>query len=210
LNANALISIEFSGIFFTPGLKAAIDNAEMIRPSPPLVAAPLIPDPPSLSTPGLWRRMACWFYEGILLFGIIFIAGWLFSTLGQMRNATDPVRQPLLQAFLFIVLGLYFAWSWSHGQTLAMKTWHIRIVGRDGRPISLYRAFIRYVLAWIWFLPPLALAAPLRLQGTSTVLLMAGWICIWALLSRLHPNKQFWHDAWIGTRLVRSAPLHNN
>jgi hypothetical protein len=25
---------------------------------------------------------------------------------------------------------------------------------------------------------------------------------VWALLSRFHPQRQFWHDAWAGTRLV--------
>jgi len=34
-----------------------------------------------LSTPSLLRRMACWLYEGMLLFGVLFIASYLFSTL---------------------------------------------------------------------------------------------------------------------------------
>jgi hypothetical protein len=25
------------------------------------------------------------------------------------------------------------------------------------------------------------------------------------LLSRLHPQRQFWHDAWAGTRLVDAS-----
>jgi len=33
---------------------------------------------------------------------------------------------------------------------------------------------------------------------------MTGWILIWALLSRFHPERQFWHDALAGTRLVSS------
>jgi uncharacterized RDD family membrane protein YckC len=28
------------------------------------------------------------------------------------------------------------------------------------------------------------------------------WVAIWALLALLHPQRQFWHDAWAGTRLV--------
>ena len=31
-------------------------------------------------TPSLRRRMACWLYEGILMFGVVFIADYLFST----------------------------------------------------------------------------------------------------------------------------------
>ena len=53
---------------------------------------------PALQAPGLWRRMACWIYEGMLLFGVVFIAGYLFGTLSQTRNAMD--NRHALQAFL--------------------------------------------------------------------------------------------------------------
>jgi hypothetical protein len=32
---------------------------------------------PALSTPGLARRMAAFVYEGVLLFGVLFVAGYL-------------------------------------------------------------------------------------------------------------------------------------
>jgi uncharacterized RDD family membrane protein YckC len=92
--------------------------------------------------------MSCWVYEGMLLFAVVFIAGWLFSTLGQMRDAMDA-RRPLLQAFLFVVFGIYFSWFWSRGQTLAMKTWNIRVVDRAGRQVSQLRALWRYVLCLV-------------------------------------------------------------
>lgn len=156
-----------------------------------------------LKAPSLRRRMACWLYEGMLLFAVVFIAGWLFSTLGQMRDAMDA-RRPLLQAFLFVVFGIYFAWFWSRGQTLAMKTWHLRIVDRQGRPVTQARALVRYLLSWVWFLPPLTALAPYRLSGAEVALLIIGWVMVWAILSRFHPQGQFWHDALAGTRLVSS------
>ena len=149
--------------------------------------------------------MACWLDQGVLLFGIVFIAGWRFSTLGQMRDAMDS-RRVLLQAFLFVVFGIYFAWFWARGQTLAMKTWHIRIVDRFGRPVSQGRAFLRYLLSWLWFLPPLAVLAPFGLAGGEMAVLVIGWVLVWALLSRFHPQRQFWHDALAGTRLVPADP----
>jgi uncharacterized RDD family membrane protein YckC len=154
-----------------------------------------------LKAPSLRRRMACWLYEGMLLFAVVFIAGWLFSTLGQMRDAMDA-RRPLLQAFLFVVFGIYFAWFWSRGQTLAMKTWDLRIVDRQGRPVTQARALVRYLLSWVWFLPPLTALAPYRLSGAEVALLVVGWVMVWAILSRFHPQGQFWHDALAGTRLV--------
>lgn len=152
------------------------------------------------TTPPLTRRMACWLYEGMLMFGVVFMAGYLFGTLSQTRNALD--NRHALQAFLFVVFGIYFVWFWAKGQTLAMKTWHIRVVGRDGKAITQTRALARYALSWLWFLPPLAVAAPFQLSGGETTVIVTGWVAIWAVLSRFHPQRQFWHDALAGTRLV--------
>ena len=55
-------------------------------------------------TPSLRRRMACWLYEGMLLFGVVFITGYLFSTLSQTRHALD--NRHGLQAFVFLVFGI--------------------------------------------------------------------------------------------------------
>ena len=162
--------------------------------------------PDTLIAPSLPRRMACWLYEGMLLFAVVFVAGWLFSTLGQMRDSMDA-RRPLLQAFLFVVFGVYFAWFWAKGQTLAMKTWNIRVVDREGRPLTQGRALLRYACSWLWFLPPLALLAPFKLGGAQNLVLVLGWVAVWAVLSRFHPQRQFWHDALAGTRLIPSAPL---
>ncbi len=49
--------------------------------------------------PGLIRRMACFTYEGVLLFGVVMIAGYLFSTLTQQRHALTGRHG--LQFFLF-------------------------------------------------------------------------------------------------------------
>ena len=139
------------------------------------------------------------------MFGVVFIAGYLFSTLSQTRNAMD--NRHALQAFLFVVFGIYFTWFWAKGQTLAMKTWNIRVVDRFGRPVTQARALLRYILSWLWFLPVLAAQAPFNLSGGESALITIGWVAIWALLSRFHPQRQFWHDAWAGTRLVPSMPL---
>jgi uncharacterized RDD family membrane protein YckC len=145
--------------------------------------------------------MACWLYEGVLLFAVVFIAGWLFSTLGQVRDAADAQRH-LFQGFLFVVLGLYFVWFWIHGQTLAMKTWGVRVVDAQGRALTPRRALLRYLLSWIWFLPPLAALAPFKLSGGELAVLTFGWVIVWALLARFQPERQFWHDIWAGTRLI--------
>ena len=149
--------------------------------------------------------MACWVYEGLLMFGVVFIAGYLFGTLSQTRHALD--NRHGLQAFLFVVFGIYFTWFWARGQTLAMKTWNIRLVDARGLPVTQPRALLRYLLSWLWFLPALAVVAPFKLSGGETGVILIGWMAVWALLSRFHPQQQFWHDALARTRLVSSQPL---
>ncbi|MBU6438411.1 MAG: RDD family protein, partial [Betaproteobacteria bacterium] len=110
---------------------------------------PAMTPPAPLVAPSLRRRMACFIYEGVLLFGVVMIAGWLFSTLTQQRNALTHRHE--LQAFLFLVLGIYFIWFWSHGgQTVAMKTWHIRLLSAEGLPLSEKASGMRYILSWVW------------------------------------------------------------
>lgn len=157
-----------------------------------------------LIAPPMARRMACWIYEGMLLFGVVFMAGYLFSTLTQTRHALD--NRHLQQAFLFLVFGIYFVWLWAKGQTLAMKTWHIRVVDRQGRPLTQARALLRYVLSWLWFLPPLAVGGAFGLPAGELSVIVIGWVAIWAILSRFHPQRQFLHDALAGTRLVHHKP----
>ncbi len=159
----------------------------------------------ALATPGLARRMACWLYEGMLMFGVVFIAGYLFGALSQTRNAMD--NRHALQAFLFVIFGIYFVWLWSRGQTLAMKTWHIGVVDRAGQPLTQWRALLRYLLCWLWFLPALAAMAPFQLSGPESAAVFVGWVAVWAMLSQFHPQRQFWHDALAGTRLV-STPVN--
>ena len=156
--------------------------------------------------PGLARRLAAFVYEGVLLFGVVMIAGLVYSGLTQQRHALQG--RAGLMVFLFLVLGLYFSWFWSHGgQTVAMKAWHLRLLGADGQPVSRLRAAIRYLLSWLWFLPATAAvyAAGLQGKGEITVALLAG-VLAYACLTWLRPDRQFWHDVVCGTRLVDCKP----
>lgn len=159
--------------------------------------------PASLVAPGLGRRMACWLYESLLLFAVALIAALVFSVATQMRHALE--HREWLAAFVGTVMGVYCAWFWAKGQTLPMKTWRIRMVDRHGRPVTQARAALRYVYCSMWVLPPLALAQGGHLQRWEIAGAFFGWMGFWALLSRLHPQRQFWHDAWAGTRLVDAA-----
>ena len=162
--------------------------------------------PPRLQTPSLWCRLACFIYEGVLLFGVVMIAGYLFSSLTQQRHALQG--RHALQAFIFVVVGIYFGWFWSHGgQTVAMKAWHLRLLDRNGQPVSQARALTRYLLSWMWFMPALAVVwfSGIRSPMMTFAVLGLG-VVAYAGLALLHPSRQFWHDVVCGTQLVSSRP----
>jgi|SRR5690625_37884 len=158
-------------------------------------------------TPSRWRRFACMVYDGMLLFGLVFIAGLLFDVLTDSRHALQ--LRAWRQLFLFVLISLYFLSAWlKGGQTLAMKTWHIRLQPIWSGPLSLRRALLRYVLMWVF---PLLTALIIEIAakytgqpGLSILIVFApfsNFIYTW-----LDPDKQFMHDRLCATRLVSSKP----
>ncbi len=157
--------------------------------------------------------MACFVYEGVLLFGVLMTAGLLYAGITEQRNAMFGRHG--LQAVLFVVIGLYFSWFWSHGgQTVAMKAWRVRLVCADGSPVSLGRAMARYLTSWLWFVPALLSLQLTEGAGTGMIFAILGvGVITYAGLALLHPDRQFWHDAVCGTRLTDwrgSLPGHNS
>jgi uncharacterized RDD family membrane protein YckC len=114
-------------------------------------------------------------YEAILLFAVGFFAAWLFFFASGGRDATHGWERNVLQLFILVVFAAYFLWCWLRGgQTLAMKAWHIRLVG-----VTPQKALLRFVLA--------VLLLPISIP--------------WAIFDR---EKQFLHDRLAGTRLVQA------
>jgi uncharacterized RDD family membrane protein YckC len=163
-------------------------------------------DAAATSAPSLRRRLAVFVYEGVLLFGVLMVAALAYGLATQQRHALVGMHG--LQAFLFLILGLYFCWFWSHGgQTVAMKTWHIRLLTKDGRPVPPARAAVRYVWSWLWFVPALlwSYLSGVRSGGAVALALTLG-VLVYAASSRLNPQRQYWHDLLSGTRLVQCRP----
>jgi len=161
---------------------------------------------PAAPAPGLARRLASLTYEGVVLFGVVFVAGYLYSALTQQRNAMQG-RYGLM-AFEFVVLGIYFIWFWTHGgQTVAMKAWHLRVVDSAHRPLSQVHALARYAASLLWFAPALLVIELNGIKGTGPVLgtVFVGMLT-YALLALLLPGRQFLHDLLCSTRLITQRP----
>jgi len=115
-------------------------------------------------------------YEAMLLFAVAFFAGIAFLAASGGAPDTGWVRLAH-QALLAAVFAAYFLGCWLRGgQTLAMKTWRIRLVG-----VTPVRALARFALALL--------------------LVPTGVSILWALVDR---DRQFLHDRLAGTRLARA------
>jgi len=133
----------------------------------------------ALQAPSVLRRLAAALYDALLIVALMFIATYPF--LAFFGDATQGWRRHLLQAWIVFVVGFYFVWFWTRGgQTLPMKTWHIRLVRHDGAAVGTARAMHRFVLAMLG-------AAALGLGFA------------WALFDR---DRQFLHDRLSGTALI--------
>jgi uncharacterized RDD family membrane protein YckC len=106
---------------------------------------------------------------------------------------------------LFIAIGAYFSWCWSRtGQTLALKTWNLRVIDGSGRNPSLARAVARYVLAYTLVLPGLAyiaLAHPSRAGALCALALGFVGMLMPAVFDR---QSRLLHDRCSGTLLARA------
>ena len=138
----------------------------------------------SFELAGIRRRLASMLYESLLLLGVLSVSFILpHLALGMVWEIVLPGSVLILH--VFIVLGIYFVWYWRHGgQTLAMQTWKLRIVGIDGNPPDLKQLFLRYALSW-------------------PSLLFYGVGLIWAFFDR---DRQFLHDRLAGTRIIFALP----
>lgn len=132
------------------------------------------------ATPHLGKRLACVVYEALLLAAVLLVAAFPFVPLLQ-AFAPAFIREGV-QIYVLLIAGGYFTWFWRHGQTLAMKTWRIRIESASGGLPNHRQAWLRYLLCCL-----------------NLALLGLGW---WSAF--FSSDGQFLHDRLAGTRLLRA------
>jgi uncharacterized RDD family membrane protein YckC len=149
-------------------------------------------------------RLAAMIYEAVLLFGVVFIVSYALLALFQWKYPLPPGPRAVLQAVLFVAIGSYFAWCWSRsGQTLALKTWNLKVLADDGAPPRPARAILRYVLAWHLWLPGLAWIALFQTHALADLGALAIGFGALLLPALTDPQRRLLHDRWTGTRIVR-------
>jgi uncharacterized RDD family membrane protein YckC len=132
------------------------------------------------TTPGIARRLAAMVYEALILVAVVAV-GVLLPHVLLGAFAHLQAHHLVTKLHFLTVLLVYFAWFWVHGgQTLAMKTWRIRVVDVGGGRLRPAQAVLRYLAAWF----------SIGLFGIGIV---------WALFDR---DRQFLHDRIADTRIV--------
>lgn len=132
--------------------------------------------------PGLWRVLASMFYDLWLVLAIWLIGVTIDSMIRHALTGSGYAgNHLLLQIYLLVSPGVFFAWFWTHGgQTLGMRAWRIRVVTTQGQTLTWKQAALRYTGAIF-----------------SLVILGLGYLWIY-----IDKNKASWHDKLSGSCLV--------
>lgn len=141
-------------------------------------------------------------YEAFLLTAVEALAILLYISI--THNQHTPTIDHGRNAVFFLVAAAYFIHAWSgSGHTLAMKTWRIKVVKLGYKTVPFRAAAIRYLMAWGWFLPAIAVCYTFGLKSPGQVgAAFAVGIAAWALTALLDKDGQFLHDRIAGTRLI--------
>ena len=139
----------------------------------PRVAAPMADG--ALHPAGFWSRAGAVLIDVVLVMAAEAAFGFFLWAFTDDRLATAASR-----AFRFLASPCYFVFMhWTRGQTLGKMAFHIRVVSRDGGPLSFGQAGLRHLGSWL-----------------SAVILGIGY-----LFAAVCADKRALHDLIAGTRV---------
>ncbi len=119
----------------------------------------LRPDDAQACVPGVFRRLAALLYDLVLLLGVLMIAVTFlivpyYFAAGVPFPHDEYFHRFGLRLYLVTMIALFFMFFWIRGgQTLGMRTWHLRLVRADGSPLKPRDALMRLVWATLCLAP---------------------------------------------------------
>lgn len=138
-----------------------------------------VSNPDCTQTPSLIKLGACFIYDALAVVALCFVSALVVIIL--IGDASYGLKRYLLQVVLWLAIGVYFVWCWKKtGQTLAMKTWQLKLVSKDGQLLPLNLAMARYVLS-------------------TLSLMLFGLGFLWAMVDRDH---LYLHDRLLNTHII--------
>lgn len=159
----------------------------------------------------LARRIWSSLYELALLFGINFVTALVVQILLTLINMRLPNWGHSLISFS--VMGAYFSYCWTHGgQTLAQRTWRLKVMQTQGNTISYRQAWLRYILAYLGVIPAFLIAwtqihnhvqtlSPSIIYTLAIGLALLNWLALLGT-ALAHPQKIALHERLSGTQTI--------
>jgi uncharacterized RDD family membrane protein YckC len=127
----------------------------------------------------LIKLFAACAYESLILIALWLITCGLFMWIFGIIDSAQ--KRFLLQLVLWLATGAYFVWCWiKSGQTVATRTWKIKLVNQQNNTLTPKQAVYRYALG-------------------SACILACGLGLVWALFDKQHI---FLHDRLLKTRFI--------
>jgi RDD family len=156
----------------------------------------------------------------LILLGVWAI-GYLVPSL--LLGVLFNVQVPNWLAFghVYVLFGIYFTWYWTKtGQTLAMQTWHVKMVDQQEKLLNRNQALIRYAISTLWLIPTVLIYIMFKyvflipLGHWPTIELMFCMVLFFwpltCLLDRANPNgSQSLADKLAKTQLIQ-IPKNKN
>jgi uncharacterized RDD family membrane protein YckC len=135
--------------------------------------------------PSVLRRLGALLYDSLLLVGVLMVANAIvvipYEVVTGHHLYEGFLSLTLLRLYLLAVVAAFYVYFWTHGgQTLGMRAWRIRVIGKDGSKLGVGIALKRF--GW-----SLVSAVP------------AGLGLWWSIFSR---DGLAWHDSRTRTRVV--------
>ena len=153
----------------------------------------------------LWRRLAAIVYDSLLMFAVLIVVG---ATTLPFTNGLGISRDNIIFKFYtFGAIYVFLGWFWTHGgQTLGMRAWKIKLLQRNGDPVSWHLAFYYYVVSlpmWGFLIFTIAvnagmIHAPALLAHTPHWLLYTIAL-VWFVVDHMPDN---WREKVTGLRMV--------
>lgn len=151
---------------------------------------------------GFWRRSAAFIVDALVLGAIGALAGWaLFDVFARMGGYGRALGFVLALAYFGVMNSTLCA-----GQTLGKRLLGVRVVGKDGSPLSLPQSLLRYsVLGIPFFLNGAPLDTDVVLSPLAYVLslvIFGGLASILYLYVFNRRGRRSLHDLAVGSSVV--------
>jgi len=103
------------------------------------------------------KRLMALIYDAFIVFALLMLASAVGVGVATIIYGSEAVSEgnvlienPFFFSWIICCWFYYYFYCWAKsGQTLAMKTWRMKLVSLDGSPIEMHQALIRFFTGFV-------------------------------------------------------------